>query len=142
MVKQGDIPSGTLPFLEEGDLDIIATETDFLGINYYSRAVIRDDKSEDNLPQEVFQTENVTDMGWEVWPLGLENILVRLKEDYDPPAIQVTENGAAYPTGPNADGVVDDAERIAYLDGHVRASHNAIKRGVPLNGLLRLVAPR
>ena len=132
MIKQGDIPSGTLPFLEEGDLDTTATETDFLGINYYSRAVIRDDKSEDNLPQEVFQTENVTDMGWEVWPLGLENILVRLKEDYDPPAIQVTENGAAYPTGPNADGVVDDAERIAYLDGHVRASHNAIKRGVPL----------
>ena len=93
MVKQGDIPSATLPFLKEGDLDIIATETDFLGINYYSRAVIRDDKSENNLPQAVFQTENVTDMGWEVWPLGLENILVRLKEDYAPPAIQVTENG-------------------------------------------------
>jgi len=132
LVDAGQIPSATLPFLEAGDLDDIAVESDFLGINYYSRAVIRDEDNESNAPQEVFATDVVTDMGWEVWPKGLEDILVRLHAEYAPPAIQITENGCAYPTGVNAAGEVEDHRRIEYLDGHVRACARAIEHGVPL----------
>ena len=132
LVDDGQIPSATLPFLKEGDLDCIAVESDFLGINYYSRAVIRDDKAENNDPQTVFATDVVTDMGWEVWPKGLEEILVRLHTEYAPPAIQITENGCAYPTGVDDDGEVPDERRITYLDGHVKACARAIEQGVPL----------
>ncbi|MBV71801.1 MAG: beta-glucosidase [Myxococcales bacterium] len=132
LVKAGEIPSSDLPFLHKGDLETIAADSDFLGINYYSRAVIRDEKAENNDPPDVVSTKNETDMGWEVWPLGLEQILVRLKDDYNPKAIQVTENGCAYATAPNADGIVEDTERIAYFDGHIRACAKAIEQGVPL----------
>ena len=132
LVADGSIPDAKLPFLVDGDLEKIAVETDFLGINYYSRAVIRDDDAEDNLPAEIVATDNVTDMGWEVWPKGLEDLLLRLHAEYAPPAIQITENGAAYPTGPGSDGTVDDQKRVTYLAGHVEAVARALDAGVPM----------
>ena len=132
LVADGSLATATLPFLEEGDLEKIAVETDFLGINYYSRAVIRDETTEQNLPASVVATEEVTDMGWEVWPKGLEQLLLRLHHEYQPAAIQITENGAAYATGRGADGQVDDQERVAYLAGHIDAVSRAVEAGVPM----------
>ena len=40
----------------------------------------------------------------------------------------ITENGAAY-VDTVVDGRVADTDRIAYLDGHLRAVHDAIERG-------------
>jgi beta-glucosidase len=132
LVNAGQIPSAELPFLQPNDLDIIAVDTDFLGINYYSRAVIRCEETAENLPVEVSATDTVTDMGWEVWPLGLEHLLLRLHREYAPPAIQVTENGAAYPTECNEEGQVLDTERVDYFAGHIRAAGQALEAGVPL----------
>ena len=61
-------------------------------------------------------------------------MLVRVSREYDAPPLYVTENGAAFPDVVTADGEVDDADRVAYLDGHLRAAKRAIDRGVDLRG--------
>jgi beta-glucosidase len=68
-------------------------------------------------------------MGWEVSPESFTALLVRLQADYAVP-IMVTENGAAYPDVLQPSGRVEDRERVAYLDGHLRAIHDAIGQGV------------
>jgi beta-glucosidase len=78
--------------------------------------------------------EALTDMGWEVWPQGLEDVLRRISAEYRPARIYITENGAAYADGPNGDGRVHDPRRRAFLDGHLRAVRRAIAAGVPVAG--------
>ena len=77
--------------------------------------------------------EACTDIGWEVWPQGLHDLLCRLRDDYPQP-IYITENGAAYHTGPDDDGVVRDTKRQAYLSGHLDACWRAVQDGVDLRG--------
>ncbi len=125
-------------FVKPGDLAQIAAPTDFLGLNYYSRAIVRSAEVPEaaNAPRTLFDppAEARTDMGWEVFSQGLTDILVRVHRDYAPKAIFVTENGAAYPEGPDADGRVHDERRRAYLEGHLSACCDAVDAGVPLAG--------
>src|SRR5262249_27744110 len=105
-LRDGSLASSTMPFIERGDLEAIATPTDFLGINYYMRHIARSSLP-DNEPATVRPNDELTAMGWEVWPEGLERILRRVHERYAPPGIYVTENGAAYDDpGPNGHGPV------------------------------------
>jgi beta-glucosidase len=81
----------------------------------------------------------VTGMGWEVQPEGLYRLLTRLQLEYTGPAgipIYMTENGAAYPDAPDADGFVDDQERLAFFDAHLRAVRSAIDAGADVRGYL------
>ena len=123
-------------FVRPGDMQTIAAPNDFLGINFYSRGIIRSDKipEEKNAPRTLNPVDNVTDMGWEVYPDSLRALLERVEADYDFPALYITENGAAYATGPDQSGRVADVKRQAYLNGHIRACHAAIENGVPLHG--------
>jgi beta-glucosidase len=73
-------------------------------------------------------------MGWEVHPQSLTDILVRLKDDYAPKAIYITENGAAYDDPAPVNGIVHDPERVAYFDGHIKAVEEASAHGVPVMG--------
>ncbi len=76
-------------------------------------------------------------MGWRIEPDALRRLLERIAADYPGVPLYITENGAAYPTGPDTEGGrprVPDSERIAYLDGHLRAAHEAIAAGVDLRG--------
>jgi beta-glucosidase len=135
---QGFVPAeGPLPFVQEGDLETIGVETDFLGVNYYSRGIIRSDTipEEANAPRTIPAPakEDCTDIGWEVWPDGLYDLLLRLRDEYPQP-IYITENGASYGTGPDDDGVVRDAGRQAYLAGHLQACWRALQEGVDLRG--------
>jgi len=135
---KGFLPAeGPLPFEQPGDQQAIAVETDFLGINYYSRGIIRSDEvaEEDNAPRTLPEPakDNCTDIGWEVWPDGLHDLLTRLRDDYPQP-IYITENGAAYQTGPDDDGAVPDTKRQAYLAGHLDACWRAVRDGVDLRG--------
>ena len=126
-----------LDFLEDGDYDTISTPTDFLGINYYSRGIIRseDIPESDNLPVEVIAGEK-TDFDWEVFPKGLEELLVDVNKRYDLKSIYITENGCAYDYPRESDGSIIDTKRIDYLESHVEACRNAIKQGVPLDGYM------
>jgi beta-glucosidase len=135
--REGRLPNG-MRFVEPGDLQEIQAPTDFLGVNYYSRAVVRSATipESENEPRTVPKPDpsELTDMGWEVYPDGLTDALVRLHRDYDPGSLIVTENGAAYATGPGPDGSVQDTRRCDYLRSHLQACGAAIEAGVPLDG--------
>jgi beta-glucosidase len=76
----------------------------------------------------------MTDMGWEVYPEGIYDMLGRLHFDYDLPAIYITENGAAYRDQIEPDGQVDDPERISYIKRHLEMVLKAFQIGVPVRG--------
>src|SRR5205823_5314600 len=75
-----------------------------------------------------------TAMGWEVDPSGLTELLIGIRRTYPPLPIVVTENGAAYEDQLTEEGRVHDRDRIAFLDGHIRAAQAAIQEGVDLRG--------
>jgi beta-glucosidase len=133
-VSQGYLPKDGLPFVKADDLIAIATPTDCLGINYYNRAIIRNDAAADNLPPTVFRRDEVTDMDWEVYAEGLYDLLARVNHDYHPGKIYIAENGASYADGPDAAGRVADNRRTTYLRDHLAAAHRAIQADVPLQG--------
>lgn len=128
------LPHG-LDFVQDGDLETIATHTDFLGINYYNRTVSRAEHAPDNLPRQIVPADNEhTEMDWEVYPEGLFLLLNRLHADYRVPKLYITENGASYGDGPGQDGRVRDTRRLNYIRQHLIASQRAIQAGVPLAG--------
>ncbi|MCO4769913.1 MAG: beta-glucosidase [Deltaproteobacteria bacterium] len=136
-VRDGHVSGMEPDFVKDGDYAAMAVECDFLGINYYSRGIIRAEvPEEENAPRTVPEPPDdvKTDIGWEVYPDGLYDLLVRLRDDFDGLPIYITENGAAYHTAPSDDGVVHDGKRLAYLDSHLRACHRAMADGAPLAG--------
>ena len=123
-----------MPEIQQSDLERVAAPTDFLGVNYYNRAVIRHDSNTPLLETAQEHPEGeYTAMDWEVYAEGLRALLVRLQNDYAPARMYITENGAAYPDTLAADGVRDEA-RIRYLTGHLAAAHAAIGQGAKLAG--------
>ena len=140
-VEAGDLPPQGLSFVQAGDMDTIATQTDFLGVNYYTRQIIRDRSvpEKQNHPQTVFQAprddKNWQEMpDWEVYPAGLFNVLSELYLEYQVPQFYITENGASYSDGPDDSGLVHDQRRIHFLRQHFAAARRAIQIGVPLKG--------
>jgi beta-glucosidase len=133
-IAAGHLAGPELPFVENGDLALICRPVDFLGLNYYSRVVMRggpDGRREAVPPQS---PAAITDMGWEVHPEGLHASLVRVHRDYAPRKILITENGAAYDDAADAGGRIADTRRIDYLRDHLLAARRAIADGVPLRG--------
>jgi beta-glucosidase len=120
------------PLVQDGDLDVISAPLDFLGINNYTRYVVSAGKDGPRFERNPEAPE--TDMGWEVYPEGLQRMLVRVAQDYAPPSIYVTENGAAFGDVRVHDGRIHDPERTAYLESHLGAVERAIEQGAPVNG--------
>ncbi|WP_437564733.1 GH1 family beta-glucosidase [Sorangium sp. So ce542] len=137
-IKLGYLPPEGLTVCKPGDLEIIAAQCDFLGLNYYSRAVLRSTKipEEQNLPRTVHvaPASEQTEMNWEVYPEGLRRLLIRLHVEYGVPKLYVTENGAAYSTGPDKNGRIPDEQRLKFLRDHFVAARRAIDAGAPLAG--------
>jgi beta-glucosidase len=137
-IGRGHLPPEGMPFVQPGDLAAIKAPLDFLGVNYYSRNVLSGIPGPDGepAPRSVPQgpPQDRTDMGWEVWPQGLEDVLRRIHREYQPARLYVTENGAAYGDGPNGDGRIHDERRRAFIEGHLRALRRAIGAGVPVAG--------
>ncbi|MBB6097277.1 beta-glucosidase [Deinobacterium chartae] len=115
------------PRVQPGDLEIIRQPLDFLGINYYSRTLVS--ASGNARPEDA----QYTDMGWEVYPDGLRDLLLRLDREYDLPPVFITENGAAYADRLEG-GRVRDPERVAYLRAHLAAVRSALEAGVKVKG--------
>jgi beta-glucosidase len=137
--------------VRDGDLAVISTPLDFLGVNYYSRHVVRagaavDRVAGDGRPSHwpgsadvefVKRGVPVTEMGWEIDPDGLYEMLTRVWREYGPLPLYVTENGAAFAdevTRENGEDRVRDEERRTYLERHFRAAHRALSEGVDLRG--------
>ncbi|MCS7254759.1 MAG: GH1 family beta-glucosidase [Armatimonadota bacterium] len=125
-----------MPKTQPADMAIIGKRVDFLGVNYYSRSVIA--HNEDSKPVKAMGVKvegaEYTEMGWEVYPDGLYEMLVRLDGEYRVPKIYITENGAAYADEVLPDERVHDERRVNYLRQHILAAHRAITEGVNLAG--------
>ncbi len=149
-------PYGLLDHVRDGDLATISAPIDALGVNYYHGELVgarphpdaprgeapvgRPTSSPFPAAEGVHNHRRglpVTSMDWEVQPEGLTRLLLRLQRDYTGPAgvaLYVTENGAAYDDVPDADGFVQDDERREFFDLHLRAVHEAVRRGVDVRG--------
>jgi beta-glucosidase len=127
---------GVQPPVREGDLELIATPMDHLGLNYYFRQVVAADPAGPPPRARMVSVPDATrtDMDWEVHPDGLEQVLTRLHRDYRVPRVFVTENGSAWRDEVGVDGTVQDTERAEFLEQHLAAAARAAERGVPLAG--------
>ncbi|MER5453721.1 GH1 family beta-glucosidase [Micromonospora sp. NPDC002389] len=134
-------------FVRDGDEKIIAAPIDLLGINYYSPTYVagRPDggggggayPGTEGAVEFLPAVGPLTDMGWMIEPAGLTRLLERIAADYPGVPLLITENGAAFPDKTaDPSSPLQDSDRIAYLDGHLRAAHEAIARGVDLRGYL------
>ena len=126
-----DFLGADAPDVQAGDLQAIATRMDFLGINYYSRSVVSAAEEWDVHDSGY----GITDMGWEIYPRGLTDVLLRLQRDYAVPPLYVTENGGAFKDA-LADGRVNDSERTDYIARHIDAVSEAIRQGVRMKGYM------
>jgi len=124
------------PQTASDDLAGLSERLDFLGINNYSRKVVR--HQDGSPPLDVMECNpegsQYTDMGWEVYPQGLYRLLTRVHRDYGPRSVYVTENGAAFADILQPDGTVDDPDRVGFLRSYLFAAHRALEEGVPLKG--------
>jgi len=134
-----------LSHIVDGDLGVISRPIDAIGINYYRRHHARFAANASAAPPTstwpgspdvgvVDPGVATTSSGWAIEPDGLLETLLRLVRDYDPPAIYVHENGAAFEDRPDAAGYVDDQDRLDYLRAHVRVAEEALAAGVDLRG--------
>ena len=144
--------------VHDGDLATISAPIDVLGVNYYATQTVtagcepdrasvaaaqarRHDSPSPSVGSEHVVTVRrgvpVSDMGWEISPTGLSDLLLRLHKDYTGPAgvrLYVTENGMADDDVPDAEGYIDDPARLNYLDHHLRAVHESVQRGADVGG--------
>ena len=125
-----------MKFIQTGDLERIATPLDFLGLNYYFRNIARSSliSESENEPRTVVPDEEVTEMGWGVYPEGMYEMLGQIHFGYGFPAYYITENGAAYPDQVGLDGKVEDQARISYIKRHLNKVHEALAVGIPVRG--------
>ncbi len=135
-VAMGGLESVEPAFIQPGDMEKIAVPTDFLALNYYTRSIIRTDQADDGSQGHDAQTPNTehTEMGWEIFPFGLYETILRAYYTYKPNEIIISENGASYSDGPDEAGRVRDERRIAYLQSHIQAIGRSIQAGVPVTG--------
>ncbi|MET0590405.1 MAG: family 1 glycosylhydrolase, partial [Naasia sp.] len=141
-------------FVQDGDVEAIHQRIDVLGVNYYSTVTVQmwdgvsprqnadGHKDVGGSPwpgsrdvEFLVQEGPYTDMGWNIAPDGLEELLVGLSEKYPDQPLMITENGAAFPDEV-VDGRVHDEARTDYLNRHFTAAHRAMERGVDLRGYL------
>lgn len=139
-------------FVKPGDLELIHQPIDMLGVNYYSTVTVKmwdgvSPRENNDGHKDVggspwpgstdveFQKQAgpYTEMGWNIAPDGLEDLLVSLSEQFPELPLMITENGAAF-ADEVVDGRVHDPERIDYLRRHFTAAHRAMQRGVDLRG--------
>ncbi len=119
------------PIVEAGDMAVIAAPMDYLGVNYYFRVMCSADGSFDLKKSGAALTE----MGWEIYPRGLTELLLTLHREYTLPPVYVTENGGAFKDS-ITNGRVHDADRINYLQSHITAVADAMRQGVPMAGYM------
>jgi beta-glucosidase len=140
-----------IDFIEDGDMETISTPFDTLMVNYYSRFTVSGRPggaasaaaaptgagspwpgSED--VSFVNGGRPVTSMGWEIDDVGLLEVLQRVARDYPSIPLVISENGAAFEDVVEETGQVNDLERLAYIEAHLRTCHAAIEAGIPLKG--------
>lgn len=120
-----------------GEMELIRQPIDFLGVNYYTRGVMRNDPAAPPVRASAVRQPGrlYTETSWEVYPHGLEHVLLWVKHRYGDIPLYVTENGAAFFDPATAlNGRVHDPHRVRYYRDHIRAASRAIEAGIDLRG--------
>jgi beta-glucosidase len=130
--------------IKSGDIEKVRAPLDFVGINLYYRTIAsapgameRVAHAQDWLfpvKMDGGQQGPKTDIGWEVWPQSLYDMVMRITRDYNRPVIEITESGCAYNDGPDASGVIHDVRRIEYHREYLAALSRAIADGADVRG--------
>jgi len=130
--------------IQSGDMEQVLAPLDFLGINLYDRTIVSAPSAGERLftPQYWLLPAKMergtqgpkTGFGWEVWPKAMYDMVMRITRDYRRPVIEITENGCSYNDLPDSQGVVNDAQRIAYLRGYLSELARAIHDGADVRG--------
>ena len=120
----------------QSDLKIISKPIDWIGINYYTRSVIKSKIMEDGINYDCHRGSlKTTDMGWEFYPQGISYFINRLHEEYDEKIpIYITENGMANNDEINSKGEIEDFDRIEYFQLHLQEILECINKGIPVKG--------
>ncbi|MGL4368057.1 MAG: GH1 family beta-glucosidase [Spirochaetota bacterium] len=120
----------------EGDMSVISQPTDFLGVNHYSRTVVRRCRRPffpfTNVPAH-YEGARFTDMNWEFYPEAFCALLLRIKNEYGNPAVYITENGCAVRDS-FENGACHDEERISYMKEYIAAMISAMEQGANVKG--------
>ena len=130
------------PVRNEEEMALISTPLDFLGVNYYSRILMRTrrqsgpEKTQAEMYEQVVPVPGAsyTEMAWEIYPQGLRDVLLHLQHEYAPALIMVTENGAAFDDLWNGKDYVADKRRMQYLREHIQELEGVLLQGVPVCG--------
>ena len=129
--------------VEAGDLEVISTPVDWLGVNYYFRSTVHAVAEPTGKPTAFIGAERIDDvdpegptttMGWGISPEGFTDLLLRLRDEAPGLPLVITENGSAWPDEVGADGAVHDPERTDYLLRHLAAMTAAIEQGADVRG--------
>lgn len=125
-----------LPEFTPADSALLRRSIDFLALNYYTSEVVRHAPGVGPMEYEEVRQPDVwhTEMNWPVRPDGFHRLLVWLDRRYPGLPMYITENGAACPDIPDANGYVDDQDRIRYLRDHLAACEAARSDGVDWRG--------
>ncbi len=128
--------------IKSGDFDKMRAPLDFVGINLYYRTIASAPSAVERishaqqwlLPVKMAggQQGPKTDIGWELWPQAMYDIVTRITRDFNRPQIEITESGCAYNDGPDANGVIRDTRRIDYHRQYLQAVARAIADGADI----------
>lgn len=125
-------------FIKPGDESKLNANLDFVGVQTYTREVIKYSWTvpfiKASMVSAIKRKQPYTQMGWEVCPESIYHVLKNLQSVPGLPPIIITENGAAFADEINKDGIINDTERIAYLDNHIQQMQRAMKEGVDVRG--------
>ncbi len=124
------------PERDPAEVEALKEPIDFLGVNYYTRGIMRDEPSQpvERAVRVRHPAHPVTETGWEVWPEAFYELLTGLKARYGDVPLYITENGAAFYDPPSTADLVPDGLRIAYLRSHLAAVRRAMHAGVDVRG--------
>ena len=125
------------PAWPDSEVEALAVPIDFLGLNYYTRSVVRHDPLAWPVPARALRQAGAiyTETGWELHPPSLTETLTWMPQRYGGLPLYVTENGAAFYDPPRAiDGRIDDPLRVHYLQTHIAAVGEAIAQGADVRG--------
>ena len=134
MKKVFNNAAGEFDFIKDGDLQKISIKNDFLGVNYYSRALVKFSQDSKLNYQSVKGNLKKTAMGWEIYPEGLYDIIVKLRKEYTQLPIYITENGAAFDDTLSDKKRINDVERINYIKSHLLKITDLNQQGADIRG--------
>ena len=115
-----------LPTEWHRDMEIVSRPLDWAGINYYTRGIYQAAPEGSGMPfRQIKGNLPKNDLGWEIYPQGLTDLLVRVSRDYTKLPLYVTENGMSED---------NDERRVTFYDDHLKAILEAQRQGADVRG--------